>query len=243
MTKIYDFEVLDRCLYWKKKKTLIIGDLHLGYESSLSERGYSVPRTQKEENYDILRKIIEKLKNKIERIIFLGDIKHYFGGIFRQEFEDFENLIKFIEKELGTKPPIVITKGNHDNMLQPILANYKNIRLVDYLLEEKRLFVHGDSESTKKCYEIIKSNRCKLVVLGHFHPAFVLKDKKGVKEEKFKCFLYGYSNEFRKEVIFVPSFFPLIEGSDVIKDLEIYEKGMKILAITTDGKNYLFDKI
>ncbi len=243
MPKIMTFEVLETCLYLKKKKTLIIGDLHLGYESSLSERGYSIPRTQKEENYKVLGRIFEKLKNNVEKIIFLGDIKHYFGGIFKQEFQDFEDLIKFIEKNLDSEVSIVIVKGNHDNMLQPILANYKNIQLVDYFLEGKILFVHGDSESTKKCYRIIKSDGCKLVVLGHFHPAFVLKDKKGVKEEKFKCFLYGYSNEFGKEVIFVPSFFPLIEGSDVVKDLEIYEKGMKILAITSDGKNYLFDKI
>jgi hypothetical protein len=41
----------------------------------------------------------------------------------------------------------------------------------------------------------------------------------------------------------VPSFFPLVEGSDIKKDLEIYEKGMKIIAISDDGKLYKFRKI
>jgi len=37
--KIKQFEIVNRCLYWKEKKALIIGDLHLGYEDSLKESG------------------------------------------------------------------------------------------------------------------------------------------------------------------------------------------------------------
>ena len=47
--------------------------------------------------------------------------------------------------------------------------------------------------------------------MGHLHPSASL--EKDAKTEKYKCFLVG---EFKgKEIIILPSFFPLIEGSDV----------------------------
>lgn len=241
--KIYDFEVVDRCLYWKSEKTLIVGDLHLGYEDSLTEAGYALPRTQQKENYEIFERILTELDKKLERIIFLGDVKHYFGKILRQELFDFEDLIKFFEKKIGKKVKIVVTKGNHDKILEPILEKYEEIELRDYLLEKEILFLHGDAESMKKAYFEMQDKRTKLVVLGHFHPALVLQDKKGVKVEKYKCFLYGLSPEYKKKVVFVPSFFPLIEGSDIIQELQLYHKEMKVIALTDEGKLYKFEKL
>jgi putative SbcD/Mre11-related phosphoesterase len=241
--KIFNFDVVDRCLYWKTKKTLIVGDLHLGYEESLTEKGYVLPRNQQKENYEIFERIFRKVKGKIKRIIFLGDIKHYFGKILLQESNDFKNLLNFIDKELGEKPEIIIVKGNHDKILEPIVRDYKNVKLIDFISEDSLLFIHGDSFSVKKNYKKIKDKEIKLIILGHFHPAVVINEKEGVKSEKYKCFLYGFSSEYSHRVIFVPSFFPLVEGSDIKKDLEIYEKGMKIIAISDDGKLYKFRKI
>jgi putative SbcD/Mre11-related phosphoesterase len=241
--KIYDFEVVDRCLYWKSKKTLVVGDLHLGYEDSLNESGYALPRTQQKENYEVFERVFEKIGNKVDRLILLGDVKHYFSKILRQELIDFEELIKFFEKKIGKRVKVIVTEGNHDKILEPIILNHKEIELKDYLLEEGILFLHGDAESMKKAYFEIQDKKTKLIVLGHFHPALVLQEKKGVKVEKYKCFLYGFSKEFGKNVIFIPSFFPLVEGSDIKQELQVYYKGMKIIAITDEGKLYKFDKL
>ncbi|VVB80544.1 Calcineurin-like phosphoesterase [uncultured archaeon] len=243
MLKIYDLEVVDRCLYWKSEKTLIVGDLHLGYEDTLTESGYALPRTQQKENYEIFERIFNKLDKKIERIILLGDVKHFFGKILRQELIDFEELVKFFEKKIGKRVKIIVTKGNHDKILEPLIIKYTNIELKDYFLEKGVLFLHGDAESMKKAYFEIQDKRTKLIVLGHFHPALVLQDKKGVKVEKYKCFLYGFSPEYKREVVFVPSFFPLIEGSDIKQELEIYNKSMKVIAVTDEGELYKFEKL
>ena len=51
--------------------------------------------------------------------------------------------------------------------------------------------------------------------MGHIHPSIRLTDKS--KSEKFKCFLVGkYKN---KEIIILPSFLPIIEGTSVNEHL------------------------
>jgi uncharacterized protein len=242
MIKIKQFEVVDRCLFWKDKKILIVGDLHLGYEDNLASEGFAVPRSQFMQTKEIFERIFSKI-GKVEKIILLGDVKHVFGKIMKQEFFDLDQLIKLLTENLIEKGEIIIIKGNHDIILEKISRKYNNITLYDKYNIEKILFLHGDSKSVRENYEIIKSKSIKLIVLGHFHPAYILKDKNSIKQEKFKCFLYGFSSEYEKEVIFVPSFFPLIEGSDIINDLEIYEKGMKVIIIDENGKTYDFGKI
>jgi len=161
----------------------------------------------------------------------------------KQEFFDFEQLILLFNKNLLKRGKIIITKGNHDTILEFVSKKYENIEIYNKYIIEKTLFFHGDSKSLKETYKNIKDSKIKLIVLGHFHPAYILKDKNNVKQEKYKCFLYGFSSEYQKEVIFMPSFFPLIEGSDIIQELEIYEKGMKAILIDGNGKTYDFGKI
>jgi len=242
MVKIKQFEVVDRCLFWKEKRILIVGDLHLGYEDNLASRGFAVPRSQFSQTKEIIERIFNKI-GKVEKIILLGDVKHVFGKIMKQEFFDFEQLIELLNKNLIKKGQIIITKGNHDTILETISKKHENIELCNKYIIEKTLFLHGDSKSVRENYEIIKDKKINLIVVGHFHPAYMLKDKNSVKQEKFKCFLYGFSSEYQKEVVFVPSFFPLIEGSDIIQELEIYEKGMKLILIDGNGKTYDFGKI
>lgn len=240
--KLYDFEVVDRCLFWKKKKILIVGDLHLGYEDNLISKGVGLPMSQFEESLEIFKRIFGKT-GKVKKIILLGDVKHNFGKIMKQEFDDFRALILFFYNNLESKGEIVITKGNHDSILDSMVKNCPKIKLVDGFFLDGKLLFHGDSKSLKQNYARLDDKKVDLVILGHFHPAYILKDKESIKKEKFKCFLYGFSPEYRKKVVFVPSFFPLIEGSDIIEELEIYKKGMRIALITNTGRVYDFRKL
>ena len=140
-------------------------------------------------------------ENKIDKIIILGDVKHEFGLILQDEWNKIK---RFLEHLRGKCKEIVVIEGNHDTVLFPILQKM-GIEGVDYYLWKEFVFIHGD-----KNFKEIEGKEIKYWVLGHGHPAVNLYE--GVKRESYKCFLTG---SYRgKKVILVPSFFPLIAGTD-----------------------------
>ena len=52
------------------------------------------------------------------------------------------------------------------------------------------------------------------LIIGHEHPAITLRE--GRKTEKFKCFLRGRWKG--KELIVLPAFNPLMEGTDILTE-------------------------
>jgi putative SbcD/Mre11-related phosphoesterase len=207
MVKIGKFEAIGRCLYWKEEKILVVGDLHLGYENFLTEHGWSFPKTQLEDTLSILEDSFEN--RVVEEVVLLGDIKHYFSGVLSEEFSDFRAVINLV-KSKGVKR-VVVTKGNHDAIIEPLIERWgfgDFVEIIDVCNVKDVLFFHGHKES----WNIEKyDKKYKTFVIGHFHPA--VKIREGAKAEIFKCFLHGKSKG--KEIIVVPSFFTLVEGTDV----------------------------
>jgi len=258
--KINGFEVMDKCLFWKEKKILIIGDLHLGYEEVLKESGWAVPKTQMKETLLGLERIFKKT-GRCKRIILMGDVKHYFSGILGGEWRDFYALMNILKKNLLKNGKITIIRGNHDAILEPMIYSSEKNRenfeteIKDWEFIEGVLFLHGNwkgmnKKRINKIEEELKRENKKidLIVCGHFHPAFVLKDKSGVKMEKYKCFLYGKSKEIGKKLIIMPSFFPLIEGTDItLHDFKLEGwldvSGFCVFALDDEGKVYDFGRV
>ena len=201
-------EYIGKCLFIeegkakKKERILVIGDLHLGYEETLNASGIFVSREMFREMIDEMQRVFDKT-GKVDKVVLLGDVKHKFGGILRQEWNDVLSLFEFLKKKCKE---IIITKGNHDIILEPIVRKVKGVRLVEYFIWKEYCFVHGN----KKFEEIIKNKDIKCIIMGHVHPAVEISD--GVKNEKYKCFLIGRFG--KREMILVPSFFSLIEGTD-----------------------------
>jgi uncharacterized protein len=228
-----EYKFIDKIVYFPEEKILVVGDLHFGYEEELNKKGIAVPRRQVGEVILDLEKIVGKLK-KVEKIVVLGDLRHSFGEILREEKKDIGRFLDFMSEHFGDKE-IIITKGNHDTMLEIILKNekWKNIRIVNYFLSDRILFFHGDKKSFKKIKKIKKG--VKLLVVGHFHPAIDVTD--GEKVERFKCLLVGKLN--KKEIIIVPSFFPLVEGANILGECELNLlpiKKKRVFVVFPDGK-------
>lgn len=193
------YEFIGKSVFIRDKKILIISDLHIGYEESLQ---ISIPNLQ----YKIILKELEEIfkkTGKLDKIIILGDLKHEFGKISGQEWKETSELISFLQKKTDK---IILIKGNHDKMLEPIARN-KNLEVKEIYINEEFGFLHGN-----KNYSEIMDKKIKLIFLGHLHPAISIREN--VKQETYKCFLVGkYKN---KEIIILPSFFPLVEGQDVL---------------------------
>ena len=193
-------KIIDLALYIKRTKTLVISDVHLGVEGEMQKKGVLVPKFHMKDLMTHFEYIFSQVKPK--KIIITGDLKHDFSGISEQEWRD---LLRFFDYLSKHSEKIVLLKGNHDPFLGPI-AKKRNLELVKEYVSGSVLFVHGDYEP-----ELKKS--IKTIIMGHEHPAVVLREK--TKSEKFKCFLK--SKYKGRTLLVLPSLNMLSEGTDVLQ--------------------------
>ncbi len=198
---IYNAEIADLGLFIDN--TLIISDLHIGYEQSLNREGIMVPRFQYKM---ILKRLHEILKRyNVTRVIVNGDLKHEFGRITRQEWMEAKNFIEFLQENFDE---VILIKGNHDNFTKFIaeksdLAVYETYSLGNYII------MHGD-----KITDDIMTKDNSTIIIGHEHPCIGIRN--GERLEKIKCFLKGTYKE--KNLIVMPSFNFVTEGSDILHE-------------------------
>lgn len=210
-------------------KTLIFSDFHIGYEEALNKQGIFVPRFQFEDMINRLIPILKKVKP--ETIVINGDLKHEFGTISKTEWKQTLKLLDLLSKY---SKKIILVKGNHDTILEPI-AKKRNLEIVDYYIMNKIYFCHGN--------KIPKQIDQNIIIIGHEHPAVSIST--GLRSEKYKCFLLGTFN--RKKLIVMPSFNQVTEGTDVLKERLLspfLKKGIDNFNVFVVGdKIYDFGKI
>ena len=121
-------KIIDLALYCEN--CLILSDIHIGFEESLSRQGVLVPRLQFEEMASRLQKIFGLIGSdeNFSKIIINGDLKHDFGTISEQEWR---NVLKFIDLCAKNCNELIIIQGNHDAVLNSI-SKKRNIHLVQH---------------------------------------------------------------------------------------------------------------
>jgi uncharacterized protein len=204
---IKGIEAIDLALFIKESKTLIITDLHIGYEEALNKQGVLIPRFTFKETIERLGWIL--LQTQPRTVVIAGDLKHEFGAISEQEWRDTLRLIDFIGK---TARKIVLVKGNHDTILGPI-ANKRNVTVTSSfkakLGKEKICIIHGDKIPENNAFR-----KADIIIIGHEHPAISISD--GIRSEKYKCFIKG---TWKKKILLVlPSFNLVTEGTNILND-------------------------
>ncbi|MBI4095623.1 MAG: metallophosphoesterase [DPANN group archaeon] len=199
-------EIVDLGLYFAKEKILALTDFHIGYETALISKGVLLPRHQLADTLARLQGIFDRLKKSkcgLDRVVILGDIRHEFGYLGRQEIRDVTAIIDFIKTKCKS---IIVLKGNHDTMYKYIekLAEVKKELAVKNIL-----FLHGDEIPKKE-----KIKGASLIVIGHEHPAITISDS--VSSERVKCFLKGKWSG--RDLVVLPSFNLLAEGTNVLSE-------------------------
>lgn len=213
MKLLDEIKAIDIALY--ANKTLILSDLHIGYEESLNQKGILIPRQSFQEIIKRLEKVFERIKQNIQTIILNGDLKHEFGTISQTEWRNCTKLIQFLKRKCEE---IIIIKGNHDTIAEPIAQKENVVVKQHHILKTKKssiLITHGD----KKPQNLKKIDT---LIIGHIHPAITL--RKGVREEKYKCYLVGKYE--KKNLIIQPSCNPLTQGTDILSEriIKPYER-------------------
>lgn len=211
MNIVRNLNITDLALYHKKSKTLIIADIHMGYEESLNKQGILIPRHQHISTLKHLEKILNTITQKsnqtIETIIINGDLKHEFGTISETEWRHTLRTLDLLSKYCKK---IILIKGNHDTILGPI-ADKRNLEVKDYhTIDEGKFYIcHGHIMPKNEHFKAAKT-----IIIGHEHPAISLKH--GARVETYKCFLVG---KYKKQTLIVmPSFNLVTEGTNIINE-------------------------
>ncbi|MEM0449710.1 MAG: metallophosphoesterase [Methanomassiliicoccales archaeon] len=181
-----------RCAFIKKQAILVIGDLHVGYESVMEDSGFHLPHFQTQYMYESLEKLIEIYDPKI--FLIVGDVKHEFSKNLSQEWDEVKKLFSIMLE----KGEVIVVRGNHDNYLGNI-ASKLNISIVDEYFKDGFYFVHGHNYTKNRP-----------LIIGHEHPSVRLFDEVGAFI-KLPCFLYLK----RERILVIPAFSPLAVGTDI----------------------------
>jgi len=211
--------------------TLIISDLHIGYEESLQKRGVLVPRFQFSKLKERLSKLLNEVKPEI--VVINGDLKHEFGKISDQEWSETLKIIDLITE----KAKLILVKGNHDKIIGPI-ANKRDVEIRDYVLIDDVYICHGNVIPQNDDFK-----KAQIVIIGHAHPVYGIRE--GSKYEKYKCFV---KTRFRNKTLYVlPSFSDITKGvdfisGDIISPFMLNLRSVEI-TISQDGKLYDFGKV
>ena len=178
-------------LWMPEERTAAISDLHLGFEAALAEQGVSIPRFQRREILERLRRLLDRYDP--ERIVIAGDFKHEFSKNLVDEWVEIKQVLRF----LRDRTEAIVVRGNHDNFLATILSDL-GMTLHDRYDLGGCTFVHG--------HEDVSS--LGTIVMGHEHPAVKLRDVLGATIS-VSAFLIA------ERVIVLPAFSPLALGTSV----------------------------
>jgi putative SbcD/Mre11-related phosphoesterase len=212
----------------KELSLLAITDLHLGIEFELRKRGINVSLQSEK-----FLKILEKAKQETDakRIVILGDVKHKVPAASAKEIEYvrdfFENLSKIFEE-------IFICKGNHDDMLEEILQDYKVYGARGFKIKDYGFF-HGHAWPFSKLWN------CRTWIIGHLQAAIEIRKGNFKKIEKVIIKARPKIEKGKlEEIIILPAFSDLAGNLLLNKELPsdfLFEKVIDI----NNSEVYLLD--
>ncbi|MCX8170478.1 MAG: metallophosphoesterase [Candidatus Bathyarchaeota archaeon] len=151
------------------EKALVISDVHLGWEASLSEEGVHIP-SQTGKLIRRLERIISL--EKPDCLIVLGDVKHTIEKI---EIEEWRDVPFFFERIRGKVPCVKVVPGNHDGNIEVLLPEGVEVTPQQGVILGSAGLFHGHA------WPDIKMLECETLVIGHIHPTVTFKDPMGFR--------------------------------------------------------------
>jgi putative SbcD/Mre11-related phosphoesterase len=218
-------------IYFKSLDSIIVSDIHIGFEEEMARKGIYLPRLQKRKFIETVTRAIESFKTN--KLIINGDIKHRLDGLGFQERKDLEEVFKIL-KDHGVE--IRLIRGNHDTYISVVIEKFDNIVLLDKIEYDNIIIFHG--------HKNIIPEKGKTYIIGHEHPRLSIRDRIGIAR-KFACFLLSpLKNE--ANVVVLPALGGYQAGNDVslshssymtnlMREYSILEKAKPYIIIEGEG--------
>ncbi|HET6799282.1 MAG TPA: metallophosphoesterase [Nitrososphaeraceae archaeon] len=146
----------------KKRRYMVISDLHIGFESHIYTRGITFDEMIFFD--EMIRELSDLIKsNKVQALILLGDLKSTVGSISRQEWQKIPRFFKLLSEITD----IYFVPGNHDSNIRFLTPENINVMSTKGMVLDDTLLVHGHTmPTTARSY-------IKKIVMGHIHPVFL----------------------------------------------------------------------
>ncbi len=151
------------------RQGMVISDLHLGWETALSEKGIFVP-AQMPKILASLEGLISEFKP--DELLILGDVKYSVAAAYMSEWHDVPDFFDALKDHVGL---ICIVRGNHDGGLEPLLSSSVKVLASSGVVFGGIGFFHGHR------WPALNLLGCKTLVMGHVHPVVVFRDLAGFR--------------------------------------------------------------
>lgn len=181
-------------------QSLIISDLHIGFESKLASNEIFIGKnTTTDETIKEIGSIIDSVK--ADSLILLGDVKSSIRAISKTEWEDVPKFFKKMKDRIDT----ILIPGNHDADIDKLVPDGVSLVSSKGMVVENILLTHGHTMPSENFSHVDK------IIMGHVHPVFFQKDSimngqrvwVSIKTKKQQIFP-SVSGEL--EIIIIPSF-------------------------------------
>jgi len=182
------------------KKSLVITDLHLGFESNLSLNNIFLGKNKTV--IEITKEIEEIIKKtKPDSLILLGDVKSGIKSITKTEWETVPTFFERINNLIDT----ILVPGNHDANIEKLIPNGITLASSKGIIIDDILLTHGHTMPSENFSQV------NTIVMGHVHPVFFQEESLingervwvSIKCKKQKIFS---SKSGQLEIIILPSF-------------------------------------
>ncbi len=212
-----------------RNDTLVIADLHIGFELELLKKGIRVP-DQHTKMLKVLVGFVEK--SHVKELIVAGDVKHKVPGSTKKE----ETMVREFLETMSEFVDVTIVPGNHDAGLEKLVSGL-NVKVEDVkgIVKQNYGLFHGHAWPKAEIVE-----KAKILIMGHVHP--IIKTASGqmrvfvktkLNEEKLA---ERYQKVKSKLLLVLPAFNELVGGVDLSKSLEEELVGPVMMSVAMLGE-------
>lgn len=192
------------------ERILVVGDLHLGLEDELKQKGFTVPSQTDE----LARTVADAARGReVDRIVLIGDVKH---NIPYTTFDERRELGRFFEALLDAVDRVDIARGNHDAGLEEDLPDGVGLRDARGFVLGRVGFLHGHTWPDPDVAA------AEVIVIGHVHPAVAFTDHQGARQKEACWLRMQVTDRYRERydgaeplVVVLPAANPLLGGTAV----------------------------
>ncbi|HUM46871.1 MAG TPA: ligase-associated DNA damage response endonuclease PdeM [Chitinophagales bacterium] len=161
----------EKAIFWQRKKSLFVADLHLGKSGHFRKSGIPVSSLVHHEDLNRLSAVLAAWP--VETIYLLGDLFHSFHNREWKQFMDWRMQYPKVNFHL--------VKGNHDILDDQLILDGNILLHHESLIVEPFFLSHKPVTNSENSY---------YQFYGHLHPG-VRMNGKGLQSLSFPCFCFG----------------------------------------------------